>query len=475
MLIRQPDIIHSTTESVERKFLEFFQFMGYTILPESPLVDENIKMSFVMSAGLRQVEKAMKPFSNMSSAKLVLIQTCFRHFDLVKNLGYSPYHLSLFRMAGAFQFGHIDRHARIAEIWKLLSEAYDIQSKSIWVTYYNGGNTFGYFPDPDLRTYQGWLDVGIPEHRIIGLKENIWKQSQLIDPLNPTKMGLSSEVFFDLGAHLACGPGCLPGCNCGRFVEFLNTLFIEIEQDPDGESSPIPLSQPFVEVVIGVERLAMILQGANSVFDVDSLSLVCKLLEEAAGRDTAKGASHKHQIRLMADHLRALLFLVADGAPQPGRGGRAYIMRKLARNLLTAQMLLELPVGHGERLSPVISNTLDLLVDFHLRERALPGQSISRMLGPDRDLLSASMTLLKYLEVEAGIFEETIHRALNKIDQMVKRRSVRFFSGAELLKLVTSNGIPETYLPHILDEKRIGYSWDEYMNARRVWQKNIGS
>jgi len=236
-----------SAETIEEVFLEFFHRRGYVILPGSPLLDESIEMSFVMSAGLVQIERALKGTNRLLQRRFGLVQSCFRHFDMLESVGYSDLHLSFFRMAGMFNFGHIDKRSRIAEIEGLLSDVFHLVPDSLWATYSSGGEVQGYSIDADLQTRQGWLDVGFQSDHIIPLQDNFWKQSPLVDPLHPPKTGPISEVFWDRGAHLACGPGCLPGCPCGRFVEFLNTLFIGWERDMATHQLR-PLNDPFVEM-----------------------------------------------------------------------------------------------------------------------------------------------------------------------------------------------------------------------------------
>jgi alanyl-tRNA synthetase len=227
-----------------------------------------------------------------------------------------------------------------------------------------------------------------------------------------------------------------------------------------------------VEVVIGVERLAMVLQGANSVYEVESLPQLFSALEEDMGKNAVQGIERERQMRLMADHLRAMLFLVADGAPPPGRGGRARIMRRLARNSLTAQKLLDLPVSGGKKLSPAVSAMLDHLINFYQAEHSLPGQTSPRMLAAHPRLSTASGILLGYLEQEALLFEKTVQLGLCKLDQILTSRSKRCLSGREMLELEISDGIPIAYLVYTLDQKKVDYLIKEYNVERAKWQKS---
>jgi alanyl-tRNA synthetase len=462
----------TTMASIEASFLDFFHQRGYTSLPGSPLLDESIKMSFVMSAGLVQVERALQLTGQPLKRRFALVQSCFRHFDMMEGFGASPDHLSLFRMAGAFCFGRLERRARIAEVWDLLSTVYGLGMESLWITYFTGGCVWEHPFDLDTETFQSWMDIGIPAKRIVASEENFWKQSPLMGTSKEyphLKCGPNCEIFFDRGEMFACGLACRPGCRCGRFVEFLNILFIGWEQDPD-DNQIRPLADPFVEVVVGVERLAMILQGANSVYEIESFPLLLDVLEELSGKNTVQGEDRESQMRLLADHLRSMLFLVADGAPRPGHGGRARIMRRLARNLLTSQIILDLPRSRETLLSPAIPQMLDILLDFYRTEHPFPGRPAPRMLEAHPCLVSTPEKLLEFLETEASLFEKTIRRGLHTLDKLINRHPTRYLSGSEMLALVVSEGLPEAYLTWVLDQKQIHYSWEEYLLERRQWQ-----
>ena len=460
-----------TAENIETGFLEFFHGRGDAILPGSPLVDEGIQMSFVMSAGLAQVEHALSHTGRPLKKQFALVQSCFRHFDMMESFGYSNLHLSFFRMAGAFHFGFIDQRNRVVEVWDLLSSVYSLAPDSLWVTYFSGGEILGEIFEPDVLARQSWLNNGIHPDHIVAREDNLWKQSRLMDSTGYPKFGPISEVFWDRGMQFACGPDCLPGCHCGRFVEFLNMLFIGWEQDLENRCLR-PLEEPFVEVVIGVERLAMVLQGASSVYEVEGFPLLLSILDEFLGSKAICGVEREHQMRLLADHLRAMLFLVADGAPPPGRGGRARIMRRLARNLLVAQKLLDLPVVESGLVSPAITVLLEQLLGFYREEQPLPGQQEPRMLASHPNLNQASAKILNYLNAEAGLFEQTLQNGLRKLERMLLHRAEHRLSGKEMLEIEISDGVPVAYLMFILDRGEIAYSWAEYQSARQRWQES---
>ena len=200
-------------------------------------------MSFVMSAGLVQVETSARQYEGQLGDRYVLLQNCFRHFDLDR-IGKSDLHLSLFQMAGAFLFGPVDKGAAIARAWRLLTGVYGLPADRLWVTYFAGDEVAGTRFEAD---YEGayslaWPGLSGGTHcGLWGAEDNFWKQgASIVGKAHVPKCGPNTEVFFDRGAHLACGPACRPGCACGRFVEFLNMLFITWHiEDENGIVRPI--------------------------------------------------------------------------------------------------------------------------------------------------------------------------------------------------------------------------------------------
>jgi len=418
-----------STEAIRQQFLAYYARLGYEIMPGSSLLSDSVPMSFVMSAGMVQFESLAG--KKRSADHFVLIQNCFRYFDL-KQIGVSKTHLSLFQMSGAFDFGPVDRGRTITQIWDLLIHVYGFQPGSLAVTYFGGDRIDGQTLPPDKETAAAWRAVGVHDERIFGLpaKHNFWSQSaQAVGYTNSRKRGPNTEVFWDRGAEHACGLDCIPGCSCGRYIEFLNTLFITHEIN-EKTRQLLPLQEPFTEIVIGLERAALILQGKDSVFEIDSMDALVQQLRcfskplpvEIEGLATDKFE------RLLVDHLRALLFLIADGAPPPGKGGRARLVRILMRELLTGQRLLG------------ISDP------GFVRSMVLSALELYPQLAPARRLL------LEYLAKEGGIFERTVQVGMYDLDAVLKQGNRRI-SGADILALEKKHGLPLALLKYRLWQK----------------------
>ncbi|MCI5159664.1 MAG: hypothetical protein D3906_14805, partial [Candidatus Electrothrix sp. AUS1_2] len=245
-----------TFAEIQRKFVAYYQNAGFQQLPRASMLHPSIPLSFVMSAGLVQVEEVLLHSQARSGNRFVLVQDCFRHFDL-KAVGTDGIHLSLFEMPGAFMFGRDGHGELIARMWEFAVSSLLLDPQRIWISYFNGGTFNGQTLTKDAATYAAWRSVGIPEKRLIGLglQDNYWIQGngshEASDELR--KCGSCTELFYDLGEERSCSPQCRPGCRCGRFVEFANSLFIFSSFDPKTNLFK-PLDDPYGETVIGTER-----------------------------------------------------------------------------------------------------------------------------------------------------------------------------------------------------------------------------
>ncbi len=420
-----------SANKVGEHFIEYYQSQGYKAIPGSSLLDPSVPMTFVMSAGLVQVETSASLHGGRTGNRYALIQNCFRYFDLA-NIGASATHLSLFQMPGAFTFGPLSKRDSIAQIWRLLTRVYGFPADSLWVSCFAGGQVAGYSFEPDRESYHAWRDMGVPDGRIVALgsEHNFWKQGAgIVGKEHSPKCGPNTEVFFDRGSHLSCGSTCGPGCRCGRFVEFLNTLFITLHLDEHADVVK-PLEEPFTETVVGAERVAMLLQDAPSVFEIDTIRPLIERVRACARAHELAPADQMRHERVIADHIRAILFLTADSAPPPGRGGRARLMRKLVREMLTSQKLLG--ISDAEFIPSLTQIALSLYAD------------------QQPQLLSAQARVSEYIGSEQNRFERTLEDGRRYLDRILDRRSHREVSPQDVLEMEKRHGIPLPLLEAML-------------------------
>ncbi len=391
-------------------------------------------MTFVMSAGLTQIEIAIEQGQGHAGERYALSQTCFRHFDQEK-IGTSPVHLSLFRMCGAIHFGATSRKDTIKKIWGFLTDDLGLDKEQLRVTCFAGGESDGHKFEKDSEAIQTWQALGLSPAQIVnvGIDGGFWKQGGGISGRERfRKCGPSTELFFDRGPEWRCGGACQAGCQCGRYIEVANVLSIHSQIDLTTQSLA-PLANPFDEAVIGVERLAMVLQAQSSVFGIECLAPLVKLAQ--AYQTSSLGLEKVGSEWVIADHIRALLFLAADGAPPPGKGGRAGIIRKLIRAILTQQK--RLGISQNDFIPSLIGATFDLYKNQH------------------PNLKEGQERLLTFFATESDCFEQTLSRGYRKLDRLVQRSGNGSISEQQVIDLVKNSGVPLSLLEIELAQRSI--------------------
>ena len=437
---------------IRRRFIEYYKRLGFLLLPRAPLLHPSIPMSFVMSAGLAQVETALAQSYQRPGDRFVLIQDCFRHFDLDK-VGTDDIHLSLFEMPGAFMFGPIDKKETIRQMWTLATSVLGIDRSRIWASYFRGGKVLNNNLPPDEVTHQTWLEMGLGEDRIVGLGEdvNYWLQGNGIDGMGTLrKAGPNTELFYDRGPEKACGANCQPGCRCGRFVEFSNSLFICYEVDPETEKF-YPMEEPFTETVIGTERVAMILQSVPSVFETDRYQVILEAIRHFVRNPNLPDPIVVEAERVLADHLRALYFLAADGAPPPGKNGRERIMKLLIRRAATRQAILGIQdPAFLPRLVECISESApnNGLTMHEVKER-----------------------LASYFATETERFWKSVERGYRQLERFLKENNGQTLTGLQIVRLEKEWGLPPILVAISLREKGLPFAEAEYKEALEVWKQ----
>lgn len=411
-------------------FVEYYQKNGHQLLSSASLLDPSIPMSFVMSAGLVQVEKSLAQIKNRDSDKYVLVQKCFRHFD-VEKVGNDEIHLSFFMMPGAFIFGENDRSQSIRQMWKFATDILGLPKERLWASYFQGDMVLNTQIEEDLSTRSTWLDIGLPPEHVIGLgkKHNFWIQVNGLQGTDEQKKcGPNTELFYDKGQDHACSNNCLPGCNCGRFVEFSNTLFIRHHIDQTRQEL-VPNVNPFTETVVGAERAAMLTEKVSSVFQTEEYrnisGVICSFIDKSR-INTPNKDSH---IKVISDHLKALYHLVSDGAPPPGKDGRQRIIKILIRRIFARQMLL------------------GITSDSFLRETI---HAIASCESPPAGL-DTFPKLEAYFAEETARFSKTITRGRIQIERTLSQSDNNRLSLKQISILEKQWGIPSILIDSILE------------------------
>jgi alanyl-tRNA synthetase len=440
------------SSEIRQRFEHYYKGLGFHPLPPAPLLHPSVPMSFVMSAGLVQIETSLAQAKARVGDQFVLVQECFRHFDLDK-VGTDDTHLSLFEMPGAFVFGSNGKVEAIRRMWTLATSVFGINKGCIWVSYFKGGEVLGNPLAEDTLTRQTWLEVGIPGGRIVGLGigNNYWVQGGGIGGAETSrKCGPNTELFFDRGVERACGPGCRPGCECGRFVEFANSLFIYYELDSENGSLR-PMANPYTETVIGSERVVMILQGVQSVFDIDCYRPIIETIHSFVRPTGLTESLITASERVIADYLKALCFLVAEGAPPPGQNGRERIVKMLIRGVLARQIILGIESPH------FLATVIDCI------SKTVQGVSMVPWV---QERLEA------YFSAESRRFSKTIERGRNQLVRFLEENDSRTLSGSQIVYLEKKCGLPNLLIALMLREKGLMFAEAEYREALKCSEMN---
>lgn len=439
---------------IGQRFVEYYKNGEYQVIPRGSLLDPSVPMTFVGSAGLAQIETFSQYNTAYGGKHYVLLQPCFRHFD-IDQVGCSPIHLSLFEMGGAFAFGDTDRETTLSLIWNFFEDELGIDTNHLWVTYFAGDTLGRQELAEDTKTRQAWSRLGVPDTRQVGvgLDGGFWRQGGGLDGESRLrKCGFTSEIYYDRGVEWQCGPACGPNCRCGRFIEVANVLFIHTHYDRQ-VGTFVPLKTPFDETVIGIERVGLILENKASMFQLNDFEFLIELLRNTDKEQQADLSDEVvHSLGIIADHVRALLFLVADGAPPPGKGGRARIIRSLIRGVFTHQRVACRP-----DLS-FVAILVDRLID---------------LLGPTYPHLGAGRDqLIGYFVMEQTRFNHTLVTAHRKLDRMVSANSYNCLTGQQILHLVKNEGLPLALLESTLRLRGIHYDVQEYQSIYHVWRRD---
>ena len=316
---------------IRATFLKFFKERGHTIVRSSSLVPTNDPTLLFTNAGMNQFKDVFLGLEHRDYNRATTCQKCVRaggkHNDL-ENVGFTNRHHTFFEMLGNFSFGDYFKKDAIAYAWELITSPnwYGIPVEKLYFTVFGGHENL----QPDHDAAKLWIQTGASKDRVIeipGLKENFWAMGDT-GPCGPC-----SEIFYDMGPA-ASDQGhadCKFPCDCGRYVEIWNLVFMQFNRDATGKLNPLP--KPSVDTGMGLERVAAVLQNKISNFDTDLFEPLIKRAAEACSLDDQDQAVYEPSLRIVADHSRAATFLISDGV-MPSNDGRGYVLRKIIRRAL---------------------------------------------------------------------------------------------------------------------------------------------
>lgn len=384
-------------EELRRRFVEFFEERGHREIPSSSLVPHNDPTVLLTTAGMQQMTPYFLGLEQPPAHRLVSVQKCFRTVD-IDEVG-DESHCTFFFMLGNFSVGDYFKRESLKWSWEFLTRELGIPEDRLYPTVH---------PD-DKDAYRIWRDeIGVPEERIGLLSDNWWGPVGATGPNGP-----DSEIYFDLGPEFGSGLPDFPPGEGGRYLEVWNNVFMEFVQAPDGSRSPLP--RQHVDTGMGLERLAMVMQGVRSVYDTDIYQPIIQRAAALAGVAYGSDEETDRALRIIADHTRGGTFLIADGV-LPGNEGRSYVLRRILRRAIRAGRKLGLE-------KPFLSEMAGVVIDqfaAHHPELAERRTQIEKVLRHEEEsfgrTLNAGMarfqTLVDGLASEAADRGETVAREL---------------------------------------------------------------
>jgi alanyl-tRNA synthetase len=369
---------------VRSGFLDFFAERGHTVVPSSPLVPRNDPTLLFTKAGRVQFKKLFTGAEKRPYSRATTVQKCVRaggkHNDL-DNVGYTARHHTFFEMLGNFSFGDYFKEEAITFAWDFVSKVVGLPKDKLLVTIY----------PTDDQARQLWKKIaGFSDDRIIGHESNLWAMG----PTGPC--GYCSEIFYDQGPSVAGGPPGSPEEDGDRFLEFWNLVFMQFEQVD--EKTRLDLPKPSIDTGMGLERIAAILQGVTNNYDVDLFRHLITASESASGVDSKGEATFSH--RIIADHLRATSFLIADGV-LPSNEGRGYVLRRIMRRGMRHAHLLGTKDPLMHRLVPALVGEMGSAYPELKRSEALIAETLKLEEIRFRETLARGLKLLD--EASAGL------------------------------------------------------------------------
>ncbi len=419
-----------TGNEIRKSFLEYFESKGHTRVAASSLVPQDDPTLLFVNSGMVQFKKVfmgeeMRPYTRATSAQCS-VRAGGKHNDL-ENVGYTARHHTFFEMLGNFSFGDYFKKDAIAFAWEFLTTKLGIDPTKLWVSVY----------DDDDEAYALWEKIeDLPKGRVVrlGEKDNFWAMGDT-GPCGPC-----SEIHIDQGAEVGCGrPECALGCDCDRFLELWNLVFMQFNRDEAGKMTPLP--KPSIDTGMGLERVAAVLQGKTNNFDCDLFTPIIDAIAGLAGKHYHQSKTDDISMRVIADHARATTFLVADGV-LPSNEGRGYVLRRIMRRAIR--------YGRALGLSSFFPGICSLVTE--MMHDAYPH------LNDTRELLA------KVVTNEEQRFGETLDHGLQKLDHEIyrlkkKEGSLATIQGDFIFKLYDTYGFPVDIVRDIAIEK--GVSFDE--------------
>jgi alanyl-tRNA synthetase len=418
-----------TTAEIREGYLSYFESKGHERLPSWPLIPRpEDRSTLLTSAGMQPQMPYFLGREAPPAPLTTTVQKCFRTPD-IDEVGLDGHHLTFFEMLGNFSFGRYFKEGAIELAWEFLNEHLEIEMDRFWVTVFAGDPQLGLGPDEVAAAH--WEKVGVPVDRIryLGRAHNFWSVG------GPGPCGPDTEMYYDRGEALSCGrDDCGPGCECERYLEFWNLVFMEYELHPDGSLTPLPKQN--VDTGMGLERTATIQQGVVSIYETDGYQEIMSWIADESGVAYGESDRATKAHRIIADHGRGMTCLVGDGV-LPSNEGRGYVLRRVVRRAV----LQARTVGLEDlwRISDVVVDQMG---------RWYPE------LPRNREQIRA------VLRTEEERFGQTLERGLKLFEEVAARGGD--IAGEEAFRLHDTYGFPIELTRELAEERALGVNEEEF-------------
>ncbi len=397
---------------IRNTFLEYFRSKGHEIVRSSSVVPGNDATLLFTNAGMVQFKGVFQGEEKRPYSRATTSQKCMRaggkHNDL-ENVGHTARHHTFFEMLGNFSFGDYFKKDAILFAWDLLTEYYKLPKDRLWATVY----------EDDDEAEQLWKEfTGVPANRIVrlGAKDNFWQMGDT-GPCGPC-----SEILVDQGEHVGCKrPECAVGCDCDRFLEIWNLVFMQFDRQQDGKLNPLP--KPSIDTGMGLERLSAVLQGKYNNFDTDLFSPIIDAICTHSGKSYNTDRLTDIAIRVIADHIRSITFLLSEGCV-PSNEGRGYVLRRIIRRASRYAKSLDISEPVLYRISDAVAETMSSVYPELNEEKA---------------------RVQKMLRLEEERFMKTLEQGLlilNDVIKQTRKSGLSSIPGGELFRLYDTYGFP---------------------------------
>ena len=416
---------HLSLDQIRDEYLNFFKNQGHLAEKSFSLIPKDDKSLLLIGAGMAPLKKFFTGELSAPSKRMTTCQKCIRTGD-IDNVGKTDRHGTFFEMLGNFSFGDYFKKEAIHWAWTLLTEKFEIEPEKLWITV---------FKDDD-EAFDLWVKEGQDPKRLVrlGKEDNFWE-------LETGPSGPCTEIFYDRGEKYGTLKDFDDGVENERLIEVWNLVFTQFDRKSKDEYEP--LSHPNIDTGMGLERMACVMQGVHSIFDIKEIRSIIEEIERLSNKKYKENEKDDISIRIIADHVRSMTFMVSDGII-PSNESRGYVLRKIIRRA----------IRHGKLLGidrPFLADLVQKVIDgwsYHYTE-----------LAQNRD------TIIKIISAEEAKFEETINQGMNILNSYIdelKKEGKTSFSGEKAFILYDTYGFPFDITKEILEENKISVDEEEF-------------